>query len=1120
MSSTLRLQNSVAAFIIISLALTIPASVSGGQIDEVLATKLQSAAPMEKVPIIIYLRDQVDLESMENLLSASVRPGERVPVELRYRTIITALQNTSEQTQAAFLQQLGRFESEGNLSDIQRFWIRNIIVAHATPHVVEEIASLTEVKTIYFDSPLERDVPVSSFSGDSNPESSEPGLRAINAHKLWELGYTGAGRLVMSIDTGVNGNNQSFNTRWRGAQPGILPTWAWFDPTGGTPFPGDCDGHGTHTMGTMCGLYAATNETLGVAPAAHWIASNSLCGGGSHTSRSIASFQWAANPDSNINTMSDVPDVISNSWFDPNVATTQCNPDAGGYAAVIEAVEALGTAVVFSAGNNGPGASTVTPPKNRLRTAVDVFAVGAVDGNNPSFPIASFSSRGPSTCAGPDSLRIKPEVSAPGVSVRSASGTSGTSVLSGTSMASPHVAGAIALLRSVAPFLTGTELKYILMNTAVDLGTAGEDNTYGHGIIDVWAAFQQLPLNRGFVTGQVTSGGNPLSGVSVDFSDPVQQLAGTSDTTGFFIASARIDTPLTSATYTIRAQKFGYLMYSDTITIVLDDTVSRNINLSPAPSGTLQIHAHRNDLSGIGASVRVLYNGQTVVNDSTNSTSGNFSGPLPAGSYTVVVDPPSPYATRAFAQVTITAGQTTMIDALVQWVIEISPTSLSDTVVVDQTHSKSLILTNTTDDSVSFILTDDNALLRIQGNHQTNQTAMQAIELPKDAIDGQVGPPVTDGRGGPDSFGYVWIDSDEPDGPAFNWTDITAVGTQITTWTSGTADDGSVILPLPFPFSFYGSNYTSMKVCTNGWTSFDVASTSNAFSNVSIPATGQPNLALYGFWDDLDLRTQGTVHYYHDAGNGRFVVQYTNVPHYATSGAGLYTFQIIINSEGQALYQYLSMQQTLNSATIGFENATGTVGLQTVYNNTYMHDSLAILVAKPNAPWLSENPNFGVIPANSSINIQVTFDAGGLTVGTTYYANIFVDPDHSDVVGTIPIPASLTVVSTVSVDESLPGLPEEFDLAQNFPNPFNPITRIDFALPEESNIKLTIYNMLGQEIIALVSEGKQAGFYNATWVGTNSAGRAAGSGMYLYRLEATGVSGKSTTMTKKMLLLK
>jgi subtilisin family serine protease len=659
-------------FVMFSFLLISMQSLLAGTIDPFLAEKLKSASAVEKVPVIIYMREQVDLKAMEQLLQQSVPAGERIPVDIRYRTIITALQEVAERTQPNFVQKLRAHETNGVLSDVQQFWIRNLIVVSAIPQVIEEISQLPEVETIYLDGILQRDLPLHSAPADALVSGSEPGLRAINAHKLWEIGITGLGRIVMNIDTGVEGNNLAYKTRWRGALPGILPTWAWFDPANHTIFPTDGDGssqHGTHTMGIMCGRYDSVNDTLGVAPDANWIASNSLIGGSPHTSRSIASFQWAANPDSNINTMDDVPDVINNSWYDPNVSSTECS-GASGYYDVIDAIEALGTAVVFSAGNNGPGASTITPPKNRLTTAVNIFSVGALDANTAGYPIASFSSRGPSVCTGPDSLRIKPEVSAPGVNVRSSSGTSGYRYLDGTSMAAPHVCGAIALLRQAAPFLTGTELKYYLYNNAVDLGDPGEDNTFGRGIIDVWKTYLALPLNIGKVEGQITSNGNPLNGVKVDFVEDILQISSSTNAEGKYIVAARIDTPHTSATYTIRAEKFGFLTYTSAVTIFLDDTVTKNIVMSPAPGGTLQVHTYDNNNNPIRANVKVFFSGQTVIDDITDSVSGMYSTPLPTGTYKVIIDAPSPFATYTNANVVVNENQTTQLNTLMRYVAE------------------------------------------------------------------------------------------------------------------------------------------------------------------------------------------------------------------------------------------------------------------------------------------------------------------------------------------------------------------------------------------------------------------------------------------------------------------
>ena len=259
---------------------------------------------------------------------------------------------------------------------------------------------------------------------------------------------------------------------------------AWFDFDGST-FPNDpfygVGGHGTHTMGTITGLDITTHDTVGVAFGAKWIAARIFVPEGrSYISAILSAFQWTLDPDGHPETVSDMPAVISNSWgygYGCNVC----------YQPATDALEAAGVALVFAAGNSGPAASTVASPAMVNITEMNIFSVGAVDGNSTGTPIASWSSRGPTLCTGLGN-QIKPEVSAPGVGVRSCLPGNNYEYWSGTSMATPHVAGAIALLKQVFPSKSGTELKQMLYQSAFDRGPTGEDNTYGMGIIDVYAA--------------------------------------------------------------------------------------------------------------------------------------------------------------------------------------------------------------------------------------------------------------------------------------------------------------------------------------------------------------------------------------------------------------------------------------------------------------------------------------------------------------------------------------------------------------------------------------------------------------------------------------------------------
>ncbi|MBK8622180.1 MAG: S8 family serine peptidase [Saprospiraceae bacterium] len=213
------------------------------------------------------------------------------------------------------------------------------------------------------------------------------------------------------------------------------------------------------------------------------------------TSDNIGAFEWAVDPDGNEDTADDIPDVINNSWYDPSLNELDCYSV---YVPILQTLEVIGVAVVFSAGNEGPDPGTITQPHNININEVNAFTIGALNGNSSALPIADFSSRGPSHCEGEGSIKIKPEVSAPGVQVRSCVPGNEFALLNGTSMAAPHVSGAILLLKEAFPDLGGKDFKLALYNTCRDLGAPGEDNIFGMGIIDVFAAYEYL-VNAGHV---------------------------------------------------------------------------------------------------------------------------------------------------------------------------------------------------------------------------------------------------------------------------------------------------------------------------------------------------------------------------------------------------------------------------------------------------------------------------------------------------------------------------------------------------------------------------------------------------------------------------------------------
>ncbi|MBD3236521.1 MAG: S8 family serine peptidase, partial [Candidatus Eisenbacteria bacterium] len=414
-----------------------------------------------------------------------------------------------------------------------------------------------------------------------------PGLRAINADRCWyELGLTGAGTLICGFDTGVDVTHPALETKWRGHGGAHPPEECWYDciaDSVGLPY--DDDGHGTHTMGTMCGLDGADGDSIGVAFGAQWIATNCIgqpawCE--EFDNDVIACFQWVADPDGDPETVDDVPDVCQNSWGGreyPQENSWYHRCDDLWWAA-IDNCEAAGVVVTFSAGNNSHPMSCGIPA-DRITTPWNICAVGAVDATNYEFPYprADFSSQGPSGC---DETTIKPEVAAPGVDVVSSIPGDDYAPMSGTSMAGPHVAGAVALLREIDPDLDVERAKQILMDTAVDHGDAGEDNQFGWGVIDAYAACLALMNGYGNLAGEVVEAGGrlPIAGAQVRV--PELGRCAVSDSAGGFDLRH-----LPAGSWQIVTERFGY--DPDSALVVVEDggVHFETIELSAQPRGAI-----------------------------------------------------------------------------------------------------------------------------------------------------------------------------------------------------------------------------------------------------------------------------------------------------------------------------------------------------------------------------------------------------------------------------------------------------------------------------------------------------------------------------------------------------
>ena len=446
--------------------------------------KILNNGDNKKISVLLILKNQVNLDSLHTAFNKN-----NVKIEKRQKTIIKLLMSKAEKTQKNILSIIKNQQN----ATYKSFWILNAIELTADKDFIKKISLSNDIDYITINEKkyIEPETKVEKYHEKSLPNEAEPGVIAINARKMWAMGYTGRNRVGMGIDTGVMYKHSAISKNFLG---NYLPlSQCWFGYNYPTPFDISSHTHGTHTTGTIMGLVEATHDTIGIAFNARWIAADPIVSNLNEVrplSDIMMSFEWALNPDGDTATVNDIPDAINNSWgyIDP-IDISQCtSPES----LILDALEVAGCGVIFSAGNDGPVAGTVSEPAMIAKSLVNTFTVGAVDGNIPALTIADFSSRGPTICDTAFSLAIKPEVVAPGVNVRSCYGTDSFEYLSGTSMAGPHVVGAFLLLKEAFPYLTGEEIKLALYNSARDLGDIGEDNTYGKGMIDVYDAYLYL----------------------------------------------------------------------------------------------------------------------------------------------------------------------------------------------------------------------------------------------------------------------------------------------------------------------------------------------------------------------------------------------------------------------------------------------------------------------------------------------------------------------------------------------------------------------------------------------------------------------------------------------------
>lgn len=456
-------------------ALAVSPQAQAGEVTPDLQAAIAASADHANVPVIIGFSDQLDIPALRATLELKLRQKYTDPKQRKAKRSLlkrTMMIGKMQQKSKKAIRQLHDFlKSHGTRRKLRPLWAVNSIAAELPADLIGKLAALQNVKRITLDAKIQGPV--------TDTVAATPNfwnLDATHAPNLWQSGHTGQGVVVASLDTGVDNTHPDLGPKWRGG------AHDWFDPYGQEAAPADRNGHGTQVMGLIVGGESGGYQ-IGMAPDAQWIAAKIFDNSNQATLSAIhAAYQWILDPDGDPNT-DDAPDIVNNSW-DLDGTANQCNPEFSQDIALLKEAD---IAVLFSGGNYGPATASSVSPANGPAPV----SVGAVD---TSLVVDNSSSRGPGACDG----GIFPSIVAPGAEIMTTDRMPlFYNFVSGTSFAVAHASGGMALLKSAFPLAKASLLESAMINNTTDLGSAGPDNTYGNGMLDVQAAYDWLEANIG-----------------------------------------------------------------------------------------------------------------------------------------------------------------------------------------------------------------------------------------------------------------------------------------------------------------------------------------------------------------------------------------------------------------------------------------------------------------------------------------------------------------------------------------------------------------------------------------------------------------------------------------------
>ncbi len=441
------------------LATPPPPSPSPERISAELAEQIAAAEPQSRISALLLLPPFATDDPLPPRAAIAVR---RRHAERAQSDLIRHLRTSSDQVEI-----------------VQRYWIKNAVHVRATPGVLAQLARRPDLCSIHHDGRAHLVEPRRA-APPADAGGVEWNISMVRADAAWDLGYTGEGIIIGHADTGVDPDHPALAGRHLGH---------WHDAISGRSNPYDDHGHGTHTLGTICGGdgRGPFSDDIGVAPGARFVTTKVLDRNGSGSfSQIMDGLQFLANLKPSVDLR-----AVSNSWASLDQTDTF-------FWEIFETYNAIGILPIVANGNTGPNSGTALTPGNYSV----VLGVGAT---NSQDRIASFSSRGPAPNRHPwtdpttwyrdDWNLIKPDLSAPGEAVRSALPNGRYDAWSGTSMATPHLAGAVAILCQRNPLLTPRILYSLLLDHGVQPshGAPFPNHDFGWGRLDVFGTLAATP---------------------------------------------------------------------------------------------------------------------------------------------------------------------------------------------------------------------------------------------------------------------------------------------------------------------------------------------------------------------------------------------------------------------------------------------------------------------------------------------------------------------------------------------------------------------------------------------------------------------------------------------------